>query len=399
MARKKVEFNSQIYQELVQYTEKNKKLPNIHYIALTYGVSNRAASAYYFAVNNRFEITNDLNSATTIRNLKLKVSDIKYNLKLAERSVKELQAQVDFLEAIELLKGHEFKKITISAADPSIDEVTAISLLSDAHVDEIVDPRTVNGLNEYNPTIAERRVRLYFSRMMYMIRTFRKGGFKIDHLVLGILGDMISGYINEDLIESNSMSPTEASVFIESLLCDGIKFLSEEGEFKSIKIVMIRGNHGRTTAKKRFSTGYKNSYEYMMYTQIHKLFKYHLTGYDNIEFIIPQSEYAYVDIYHTTNGFSHGDHFNYRGGVGGVVVPMMNWIYRRSKIIPADKHFIGHWHQRWSLPSGVVNSSLIGYNAFAMGISAQPEPPQMELQLVDSKRGYTVSTPVILTEW
>jgi hypothetical protein len=214
MARKKVEFNSQIYQELVQYTEKNKKLPNIHYIALTYGVSNRVASAYYFAVNNRFEIANDLNNATTIRNLKLKVSDIKYDLKLAERSVKELQAQVDFLEAIELLKGHEFKKITISAADPSIDEVTAISLLSDAHVDEIVDPRTVNGLNEYNPTIAERRVRLYFSRMMYMIRTFRKGGFKIDHLVLGILGDMISGYINEDLIESNSMSPTEASVLL-----------------------------------------------------------------------------------------------------------------------------------------------------------------------------------------
>lgn len=399
MAKKTIEFNPKLYEELVKYVEKNKKIPTILQIVNTFNISNRLASAYYFAVSNRFEIADNIKNASLIRNLKFKVADLSSDVKLYEKQLHEMQARLDFLEAVEILKDHEFKKLSISASDPGIDEVTAVTCFSDAHIDEYVDPATVNGLNKYNPDIAKQRVEKYFTRLLYMIRVFRKGGIVIKHLVFAVLGDIISGYIHEELLENNSMSPTEATVFAEELLTNGIKFLSEEGDFTSIKVIMLRGNHGRTTTKKRFSTGWKNSYEYMMYTQIHKLFKKHLTGYDNIEFIIPKSEYAYVDIYHTTNGFSHGDHFNYRGGVGGVVIPMMGWLYRRSKIIPADMHYIGHWHQKWTLPSGIINPSIIGYNAFAMGISAQPEPPAQQLQLIDSKRGYTINTPIILTDW
>jgi hypothetical protein len=399
MSKKQVEFNAETWHSLLTFTEKHGRLPKILEICENEGVSNRLASAYYFALNNRFELFVDTHSASTLRKYKNVASSKAHDLKQALVTIEEQQAKIDFLEAIELFQEHEFSRVTISKVDMSVDENTAISCIGDAHVDEDVIPEVVNNLNEYSPKIAEERIRRYFKRLMFLIRSFRAGGRKINHLVLGVLGDLLSGYIHEELMENNSISPTEAVLLLGSLFADGIKFLSEDGEFETIKIVMIRGNHGRTSRKKKFSTGYKNSYEWMLYTQIQRLFKSTLSGYDNIEFIVPKSEFAFVDIYDTTNSFSHGDHFRYAGGVGGVTVPFQRWIYKMNEVIPADKRFIGHWHQYVNIPGGAINGSVIGYNAFAMGIGAKPEAPKMQLQLIDSKRGYTVNEPIILIDW
>jgi hypothetical protein len=43
-------------------------------------------------------------------------------------------------------------------------------------------------------------------------------GIKIDTLVFAILGDMISGYIHDELVESNHLSPTQAVLFAQNLL-------------------------------------------------------------------------------------------------------------------------------------------------------------------------------------
>jgi hypothetical protein len=69
------------------------------------------------------------------------------------------------------------------------------------------------------------------------------------------------------------MSPPEAILFIQELLIKGIKALSESGNFTSIKIPCLPGNHGRTTKRKRYTTGYKNSYEWLMYHHIAKIFE------------------------------------------------------------------------------------------------------------------------------
>ena len=194
------------------------------------------------------------------------------------------------------------------------------------------------------------------------------------------------------------MSPTEAILFVEDLLIAGIKFLSENGDFKSIRIICHSGNHGRTTRKKRFSTGYKNSYEWMMYTQIAKYFNAS-SLYNNVKITVSQSEFTTIQIYDKTWLTGHGDHFGYMGGVGGVLIPFKRWMYKMGQISKVDKYAIGHWHTNVNLPEGIINGSVIGYNAFAMGHAFTPEPPQQQFQLQDSKRGFTINTPIKLEDY
>jgi hypothetical protein len=310
----------------------------------------------------------------------------------------ELKKRQEFLSGIRINEIESFDKFTIHANNRFKDEVIAISTISDVHIEEPVVKSVVSGLNEYNLAIAEARIALYFKRLMYMVTQSRKSGYRIDTLVLGLLGDFITGYIHEELEESNELTPIQASLLVQSLLVKGIRFLSEEGKFTKIIIPCIPGNHGRTTKRKRFISGYKNSYEWLMFNNIRDLFL-QIGGFDNVEFIIPESEFIYLNLFGYINKFSHGDHFNYQGGIGGLEVPLKKWILRENVVIKTDMSWIAHWHQYIVLNKVRVNGSLIGYNSYARAYGFEPEPPKMQFQLLDKKRGFTLNNPIILTDW
>jgi len=314
-----------------------------------------------------------------------------------------LEKRQDFLSGIKLEEIKSFDKLNITTNPRLKEEVIAISTISDVHIEEEVPKSIVNNLNEYNLDIAKQRVTRYFKRLLFMIRQSRKAGYKINNLVLGLLGDFISGYIHEELEESNSLTPVEATLYVQDLLIKGIKLLSEDGGFEKIIIPCIPGNHGRTTTKKRYNSGYKNSYEWLMYNNIKNLFTepkmIHNNGYSNLSFIIPESEFIYLDLFGYINKFSHGDHFNYQGGIGGIEVPLKKWILRENSVIKTDMSWIAHWHQYISLNRVRVNGSLIGYSSFSRGHSFEPEPPKMQFQLLDKKRGFTLNNPIYLIDF
>jgi hypothetical protein len=324
--------------------------------------------------------------------------EFKRKITLLDNQNKELTKRQDFLNGINHESLVSLEKFTISPLYKLKDEAIAISALSDVHTEEPVIKSIVNNLNEYNLQICEDRVTKYFKRLLYMINQSRKAGYVIDHLVLALLGDFITGYIHEELEEANSLTPVEASLLIQSLLIKGIKLLSEDGKLKKIVIPCTPGNHGRTTKKKRFTTGYKNSYEWLMYNNIRDLFKA-IGGYENVEFIIPESEFIYMDLFGYINKFSHGDHFKYQGGIGGIEIPLKKWVLRENSVIKTDMSWIGHWHQYIVLNKVRVNGALIGYNSYARAFGFEPEPPKMQFQLLDKKRGFTLNNPIILTDW
>jgi hypothetical protein len=324
--------------------------------------------------------------------------EFKRKITLLDNQNKELTKRQDFLNGINHESLVSLEKFTISPLYKLKDEAIAISALSDVHTEEPVIKSIVNNLNEYDLQICEDRVTKYFKRLLYMINQSRKAGYVIDHLVLALLGDFITGYIHEELEEANSLTPVEASLLIQSLLIKGIKLLSEDGKLKKIVIPCTPGNHGRTTKKKRFTTGYKNSYEWLMYNNIRDLFKA-IGGYENVEFIIPESEFIYMDLFGYINKFSHGDHFKYQGGIGGIEIPLKKWVLRENSVIKTDMSWIGHWHQYIVLNKIRVNGALIGYNSYARAFGFEPEPPKMQFQLLDKKRGFTLNNPIILTDW
>lgn len=395
-------FDQRIWTELIKLEEilqKEDKILTGEIIMSKLGLSNRTAYAYLFALKNRNRITREGKDSLRIHKLTSLIQQHKIENRVLKKEIESLEASLNFMYAIQITENHNWSRFKIKSDSNLNEECTAITLCSDIHADEVVDLDVVDGVNEYNKEIFIERFKKYFSRLIYVIRMQRKAGQTINNLVLAFLGDMISGYIHEELLENNSMSPTEAVDLLQDLIIAGIKTLSQDGNFKEIIVVGVRGNHARTSKKKKYSTGYKNSYEWLMYKNIEKAFSEYMSGYNNVKFIIPKSEFAYVDIYNKTWGFSHGDHFNYMGGVGGVMIPLMRWLYRINDVIPTDMRGIGHWHQYLSLPNCLVNGSGIGYNAFALGKGFKPEPPKMHLQLQDKRRGFTTNTPIILKDF
>jgi len=121
---------------------------------------------------------------------------------------------------------------------------TAFMVASDWHAEETVIRSHINGLNEYNLEIAKQRAKNFFVNGLKLVEMCRSKS-RIDTLVLALLGDFITGYIHDELLESNSLSPTQASLMVYELIVSGVDFLVANGDFKNIVVPTCQGNHGR----------------------------------------------------------------------------------------------------------------------------------------------------------
>ena len=125
-------------------------------------------------------------------------------------------------------------------------ELTAVVLASDWHVEEPVEPEAVAYRNEYNLEIADQRVKRFFEGVIWNIEHNRASKrLLIRNLVLWLGGDLMSGYIHPELVESNLLSPTETVRWLIPRLRDGIYTLLKVLDLDHIEIPCSHGNHGR----------------------------------------------------------------------------------------------------------------------------------------------------------
>lgn len=267
-------------------------------------------------------------------------------------------------------------------------ESAAIIDLSDWHIEEEVDPKTVNGLNSYNLDIAKERINHLSNRLVKLIRMYQKDT-NIAFVVIHLGGDFITGNIHQENLENCLLTPIQATIYAEKLIVGIIDFLLNHTDLKII-VPCNSGNHARITQKIHHSTESGNSLEYYMY---HVLAK-HYEHYKRVKFIIPESYFCYIDIYNLVFRFSHGHSVRYIGGVGGVFVPLKRAIHQWNRSRNADVDIMGHFHQSFFLGSIITNGSLIGYNAFALRSKFEFEPPKQNLMLVNKKLGLTIFSPI-----
>lgn len=316
--------------------------------------------------------------------VKAKEADRKYQHLMRELERAEERLNV----ALAISQHHQPARIQSNPSRKG-GEAVAIMLASDWHVGERVDPATINGLNEYSPETASRRAANFFCNGLKLIEKERKD-VAIDTLVLWLGGDIITGYIHDELEEGNYLSPTEECLLAQDLIEGGLDLLLKEGGFRRIVVPCNFGNHGRTTKKKRVSTGYRNSFEWLLYNSIAK----HYRSESRVEFQVANGYFNYVEAFRYTLRFHHGDNIGYGGGVGGVTIPLNKYIARANQQRHADHDLIGHFHQLTQHNNFTINGSLIGFNAYAQSFGASPERPQQAFRLLDRDRGFTVSAPV-----
>lgn len=304
------------------------------------------------------------------------------------------QAEARFRFAERLSEDQEIPpRVTRRERTSGLREGCAVALLSDCHVEEVVDPRAVANRNEYNLQIAQRRMERYFDGVEWLVR-FNRGAWSIRDLVLWLGGDLMTGHIHEELVETNELSPVETVLELRGWLRRGITQLLQDTELERIVIPCSYGNHGRTTSKRRIKTGAQNSFEWMLY----QILATDFAEEPRVRFAVPRGAHAYVEVFDYTLHFCHGDDVRYWGGVGGLSIPLGKRIPKWDNVKRSHFHHVGHFHQLLDLGHTLVNGSLIGYTDFAFSIGADYEPPQQGFYMLDSKRGKANVTPIWVDE-
>lgn len=292
--------------------------------------------------------------------------------------VESLRQRIRVYESVKTTPSHKIPVYTQAGGS-----AWAVALLSDCHLEERVDPEDVPGHhNQYNPQIAKKRSEQFAQRVVLLTKAQRHL-VKIDSLCLGILGDLITGYLHDDNRESNYLSPLKAILFAMEVVNGIIQYLLDHGEFKQIVIPAVFGNHGRNTPKPRTNTAAETNLEWMLY---HLLAK-HWRNEKRITWHIAEGAMVYVQLGDQTVRFMHGDTVSFGGGVGGISIPILKAVSRLDQSKHADLTCMGHFHQASDFGRVIVNGSLIGYNAYALRNAMPFERPKQQYFLLHEGRG------------
>ena len=310
-----------------------------------------------------------------------------------DRALSKVQALESQLQAA--LEIGEIRSVPSILNDGShgFDSISVpVLLCSDWHCGAVVNAASINGLNEYNVDIFHDRVAALFRNALKVIRMVRSS-VSIREMVLWLGGDLIDNWLHPEQAQTQELSPIQQTIECERAIVAGIDYLLEHGELERIIVPCNFGNHGRTTPKMQADNAHATSYEWLMYQSLRR----HYRERPEVEWMISDGNILYYDVLGHRLRFHHGDAIKYGGGIGGLTIPLQKWVHRQDTGIKADHSFFGHFHQLTLGNGWSVNGSLIGATAYGLKLGFSPERPQQLMRFIDSKRGFTVSAPVLAT--
>lgn len=272
--------------------------------------------------------------------------------------------------------------------------------LSDWHVGEVVNLAQTAGINQFNVEIAQERVRTLVEKVIALSFDYRKNP-EYPGIVVCLGGDMISGLIHQELIET--MDGPFAGQLLETfaLLAWTLQKLADK--FGRVFVVAVVGNHGRLWHKPRAKNRAFDSFEYFLYCFLEARFCPRdketgkpLPGFDDrFAFHIAEDTDAMFEVAGWRILLTHGDSTGAKGGDGiiGIIGPVVRGekkVREVASYIAQDYDFclMGHWHQSVALDRVYVNPTLKGYDEYAKNeLRAPPEPAAQNLIFVHSDYG------------
>lgn len=293
------------------------------------------------------------------------------------------------LGALTSLREQAPPKIVRVEKTSRLREMTAVVLASDWHVEERVTREASLGRNTYSLAEADRRIARFFDAIIWAVEHHRASKkIKIHDLVLALLGDFMTGYIHEEGLEANALSPIETLLWLQPRLEAGIARLLAL-DLRSIVIPCSYGNHGRTTPNRRIATGAANSYEWLLYNAMKTR-----NVEKSVRYAVTPAAHQFVDAYSFRLHFTHGDEVALGLGPAPPIAALMRRVAAWDSVFKADYHHMGHHHRQQDLGRVVINGSLIGFNAYAMSVGAGFEKPKQTFYLLDSREGKCAMLPL-----
>lgn len=309
----------------------------------------------------------------------------------AEKDVERLLADVEKLSALNKVSV-ETPKWGKPKRRASKNQATALIMLSDLHLDEVIDPAEVAGMNAYNREIALQRLQRAADGAI-RLGTELMAGFDITNAVVIFGGDMVHGNLHDNA-EWNETPSVIATV---DYWADHLaRFLDTiASAFGPTHVVSVVGNHGRNTFKPRTRGRVIDSFDH----HLTRLVQRHYRDDPRFSWNVPMSADAYVNVYDHRILVTHGDQARGGSGISGLFTPIALLDSRKRKRDASfgrayDHLMMGHWHQYIRGNGFTVNGSLCGVNAYAYLGNFGYEPPAQAFGIITPEHGMTIEAPI-----
>lgn len=281
-----------------------------------------------------------------------------------------------------------------------------VTMWADWHLGETVTKAEVNGVNEYNMTVARERVERLFSVTEKLCVENHTGVYP--GIVINLTGDMVSGGLHPELVATDELEAIPAALKAVEWIAGGISRFADK--FGRVYVPCVPGNHGRTTHRPEFKRYYRKNYDWLIYQMLIR----HFADDPRVQFDVRPSNEVLYRVFNIRYLLLHGDMLGVGGGDGiiGAIGPVMRGEVKKSGTYssqgtPFDKMLLGHYHQRLWLPRSTMAASIKGYCEYVKNaLGAKPDRPTQPLWFVHEKHGetahwdiYVDKTPKRSSEW
>ena len=317
--------------------------------------------------------------------------DLEGQVKARNETIADLKRKLDLITAIDQAKLKPPRWLA-PPKSPKGHRGTACFVLTDTHFGEAVSPEEVDGLNAYDDEIATKRLKLWTEKCIRMTRDY-VSGVDFDGAVLFIGGDIFSGTIHDELVETNTETLYASVVRWLDPLEAAINALADH--YQWLHVASVVGNHGRRTRKPRAKQRAHDSIEWLFY----KVLSREHRGNKRITWQIPDAADCLVQVYDNRFLLTHGDQFRGGSGISGALAPLMLGSHRKTRRALStgriyDTLVMGHWHQQLTLPGIIVSGSMKGFDEYAYVSNFPYEEPQQAFWVSTPERAVTLSAPI-----
>jgi len=317
---------------------------------------------------------------------------INQNKALHEKNRQLADLRQGFIETtLVALSKISFSPLSIPPKIKSKEMLEFHSIRSDAQVGELLEKEEVQGINEYNSDIYNKRVQKWTKKVL-KFKEQDEASLGLNKLVVHHVGDQVEGeriyrgqafHLDLNLIEQ----------LFFSLEVEASSMLTLAQKFNEIEIFCVPGNHGRPGKVGEHHS--KTNFDYLFY----RMLKMQLEKQPNIKVFVSESPTMIVK--HGKKNFilTHGE--NIKAYMG---IPYYGLEREHRKLADLygmvfDYQISGHFHQPARLGDKIIlNGSIVGGSAFSVNKMGLASAPSQKIFYFHGEKGINRESDLFLGE-
>ena len=303
----------------------------------------------------------EVEEAPRLSSLRRERDRLRTQLRQADERLEDALERLAVLEGVDQLDPDP-PKWTMPKRTKS-DAAIVVGMLTDTHWDIVVRPEDVAGVNEYNRTVATERTKSWAMKLAALPEVGPAGDY--GGLILLVGGDMMPGPIDAAHMVGTDDTTLGTLLYWSEQAAAAFKLLADQ--YGKLHVVVVVGNHGRQTLKKRTHLKARDNLDW----HLGHLIRRQLADDPRVTWQIDEASDAEFMVFGHRHVLTHGDQASGGGGIGGVFPPIARMVARKSQRQsalgrPFDHLWLGHFHQGLHGPNWTCSGALIGADGYAM---------------------------------